>query len=103
MFVMEWTNIFTPEELYQMRVDAVTELMECDTSAKVEAGIEYAKILNFKKFDSWNYPIFLEMFKEANSATIIALREGYDAYKLFEEVQPNYFIIDLNFPSFVIK
>jgi len=68
MLNMTWTNIFTSDELYQMRINAVTRFLQCDTPKAVEASIELARYLNQKGLDSQNYPLVLELSIPVNSA-----------------------------------
>lgn len=97
MLNLQWKNIWSEEELYNLQVEAVTGFMQCDSQHSVEAAVEFAKYLNKKKLDSDNYPIFLEILREENSNVTEALIGEEKAFNFFKRVQPNYYIIDFCF------
>jgi len=97
MLNLEWTKIWTEEELYKLQVNMVDRFIKCNTQHSVEATIEFAKFLNDKGLDSDNYPLFLELLKEENYHVIEALLGSNDAFGFFSVVQPNYYIIDFCF------
>ncbi len=97
MLNLEWTNIWTEEELYKLQVNAVNRFMKCNAQHSVEATLEFAKFLNDKGLDSDNYPLFLELLKDENYHVIEALLGANDAFDFFSVVQPNYYIVDFCF------
>ena len=97
MLNLQWKTIWKEKELYDLRVDAVSRFMKCDSQHSVEATIEFAKYLNMKKLDSDNYPLFLELLKEENGHITDALIGKEKAFDFFKKVQPNYYIIDFSF------
>lgn len=97
MLNLQWKTMWSEEELYELQVDTVTRFMKCDSQHSVEASVEYAKYLNMKKLDSDNYPIFLEILRNENSNVTKALVGEEKAFTFFNNVQPNYYIIDFCF------
>ena len=94
MLSMNWTSIFTEEELYKMRVNAVTRFLRCESPQAVEASIEMAKYLNHKGLDSQNYPLILEVLWERNYHVVDALLAGEDPFNYFKKVQINPYIVE---------
>ena len=94
MLEMNWTSVFTQQELYNMRADAVTRFLRCETGPAVEAAIELAKFLNKSGLNSQNYPLVLEVLKEGNYHVIDALLANEDAFAYFKKVQTGPYIVD---------
>ncbi|HOV38101.1 MAG TPA: hypothetical protein PLG79_05215 [Spirochaetales bacterium] len=94
MLSMNWTSIFTEEELYKMRVNTVTRFLRCESPQAVEASIEMAKYLNHKGLDSQNYPLILEVLWEGNYHVVDALLAGEDPFNYFKKVQINPYIVE---------
>jgi len=94
MLNMTWTDIFTSDELSQMRINAVTRFLRCETPRAVEASIELARYLNQKGLDSQNYPLVLELLREENFNVVDGLLNGEDPFDYFSKVQTGPYIID---------
>jgi hypothetical protein len=94
MLNLSWTSIFTEEELFKMRINAVTVFLHCQSPQAVEASIELAKSLNAKDLDSQNYPLALELLREGNFNVVDALLADEDPFKYFTKVQTGPYIID---------
>jgi hypothetical protein len=94
MLNLNWTKIFSEEELFAMRVNAVTRFLSCETAQAVEASIELAKYLNQKGLNSQNYPLVLELLREENFNVIEALLTKTEAFTYFTKVQAGPYIID---------
>jgi hypothetical protein len=43
MLNLDWSTIFTEEELYKLQVDAVSRFMRCEIPQAVETSIELAR------------------------------------------------------------
>lgn len=94
MLNLTWTKIFNEDELYEMRVNAVTRFLQCETPRAVESSMELARYLNQKGLDSQNYPLVLELLREENFNVIEALLSGEDPFEYFTKVQTGPYIID---------
>jgi len=83
MIKIEWINLWSKEDLYNLQVNAVTKFMKCDTQPGVETAVEFAKLLDSEKLDSDNYPIFLEILREENYNVTRALLGKENAFDFF--------------------
>ena len=94
MLNLTWTTIFSDDELYAMRINAVSRFLQCETPQAVESSMELARYLNRKGLNSQNYPLVLELLREENFNVIEALLEGEDPFEYFSKVQTGPYIID---------
>jgi len=96
MLNLQWKNIWSDEELYKLQVGTVTRFLRCDNQYSVEVAVEFANYLNSQGLNSDNYPLFLEMLKEENHNVTDALIGDNDPFNFFNDIQPNYFLIDFS-------
>jgi hypothetical protein len=94
MLNLDWSTIFTEEELYKLQVDAVSRFMRCEIPQAVETSIELAKFINEGGLDSQNYPLVLEILRIGNFNVVDALLTGEDPFAYFSKVQTGPYIID---------
>jgi hypothetical protein len=97
MLNLEWKNLWSDDELFDLQVDAVSRFMQCDTRHAVEATVEFARFLNEKGLDPDNYPLFLELLRKENYHVIDALIGEQDPFTFFSVVEPNYYLVDFCF------
>ncbi|MFW6138940.1 MAG: hypothetical protein ACOC7U_07185 [Spirochaetota bacterium] len=97
MLNIQWSNVWTEQELYNLQVQAVTDFMKCNSQHSVEATVELAGFLNHKGLNADNYPIFLELLREENYHVIEALLGDKEPFDFFSKVEPNPYLIDFCF------
>ncbi len=97
MLNLQWKNIWTDEELYNLQISVINKFLKCENQYSVEAAVEFARYLNYKGLNSDNYPLFMEMLEEENHNVTDALLGDSDAFDFFKEIQPNYYLIDYCF------
>jgi hypothetical protein len=90
-------KFWSEEDLYRLKVNAISRFMKCDSPQATEASIEFARYLHSLGLDADNYPLFLEILRNENSYVTAALIGGEKAFDVFACVQPNPSIIGFCF------
>ncbi len=100
--LFEKKQIWTQDEVAQIKHNLLNGLMGVRTPEAVEAALTYAALLNSTGINNSNYPVFLKVLSIRNGHVIDALLGTRDPFLFMSSIQPNHFIVASCF-SFLTK